>query len=58
MIHEQLQIIRDDFISERIAIMIHDSGMPPEEAIAQAEQCWRCYKKNYKIYRNEQKKVL
>ena len=55
MTPEQLETAKSDFIQERIAIMIHDAGMPPEEAIAQAEECWLRYRKQYKVYINEQK---
>ena len=54
MTPEQLETARNDFIEERIAVMVFDAGMQPEEAIVRAEECWLRYQKQFKVYANEQ----
>jgi hypothetical protein len=40
---------REDFMAERIAIMIHDAGLPEDDAKAWAEICWWQYCLQYGI---------
>jgi hypothetical protein len=49
---ERIQIAHDDFVSERIAIMVWDAGMPESEAMVCAEEQWNKYLKALSDYLN------
>jgi hypothetical protein len=45
---QELYEARQSFITERIAIMIHDGGLSEETAVEEANDCWEKYLKNLK----------
>ena len=51
----ELQAAHDSFITERVAILIHDSGLVygPGEAEKEAERLWERYRKQWRLIGNE-----
>jgi len=55
---EQLQIIRDDFISERIAMIMADNLMTEQEAMVCAKNQWLKYRDHHKLFLKDQPKII
>lgn len=53
--------MKKSFIDERIAILEYDSGLFYESngiLMAEAERCWELYRKQSRIYENEQEGLI
>jgi hypothetical protein len=48
MTPQKIMEMRNDFIAERIAIMMVDGGLPERVAIVEAEECWNKYLRHVK----------
>jgi hypothetical protein len=51
---------KKSFIDERLAILEFDSGIALESEdvlMKEAERIWECYRRQYKVFQNEQVKI-